>query len=320
MKLEYYLKCLWWHWLVGLPFGNRLYIFVKTLLGQYPKNENVSEERFITAKQYRDIYEQYGPRSIVDSICFEFGAGYELFITMCLSSFGFKRIYTYDKVNWALPVAMNFAARHVKERVGFPAGPCPVFDKRNYRQLLSQFYFIDFNAPADASKTRLPDGSVDYVFANAVLEHIPKDILIDILKECGRIVATDGILAFEIDYRDHCRSRNISPYYFLRFSESEWERMYPPDGHNRMRHVDFRNLFLESGYEIVVDRPFTPFDPDFSLQNHSKEELLTQIQETPLSEEFSNYSREELAVLAGFWVLRLRQENSSKTTSPAPPE
>lgn len=316
MTFEYYLKCHWWHWLIGLPMGNRFYIFVKTLLGQYPKIENVSEARFVTAEKYRDVYKQYGPRDIEESVCFEFGAGYELFITMCLSSFGFEKIHTYDRVNWALPAAMNFAAKHVRNRTGYPDPACPTFDKRNYRELLSRFYSIEFNAPADASRTGLADGSVDYIFANAVLEHIPRNILIDILKECRRIIGPDGILAFEIDYRDHCRNKNISPYHFLRFSEKKWSRMYPPDGHNRMRHVDFRNLFLESGYDIVVDQPFTPFDPNFSFQNHSREELLTQIGEAPVSGEFSKYSREELAVLAGFWVLRVPRENDSETVLP----
>jgi SAM-dependent methyltransferase len=151
----------------------------------------------------------------------------------------------------------------------------------------------------------LPDASVDYIFSNAVLEHIPKDIIKEILKECIRILTPNGILAFTIDYRDHCRDKNkISPYYFLQFSNQDWKTMYPPDGHNRLRHIDFKHLFEETGFEIIQEDSRTPFDSSFSYQGHSREKLIEQLKSTSLAPEFQKYTFEELAILSGFWVLR----------------
>jgi SAM-dependent methyltransferase len=276
-------------------------------LGRYPNIESVSDERFKEVERYRDTYTRFGNKPIHEAICFEFGAGYDLFMTMCLASFGFKKIYSVDRVNWALPIALNFAAEHTKKRTDYPyilSAP-PQFNTKNYKQLLLEHYHIDFRAPSDARNTGLPDNSIDYVFSNAVLEHIPENIIKEILKECMRLLVPNGILAFTIDYRDHCRDKNkISPYYFYCFSEHKWSKMYPPDGHNRLRHIDFRHLFEEIGFEIIQEDLQTPFESSFSFQGHSREKLIEQLKSTPLALEFQKYTLEELAVLSGFWVLR----------------
>jgi SAM-dependent methyltransferase len=280
------------------------------LLGQYPKIGSVSDDRFKEAERYRDTYTTFGNKPINDAICFEFGAGYDLFMTMCLASFGFQKIYSVDRVNWALPMALNFSAEHTKKRTGYPPflPPPPPFDTKNYKRILLEYYHIDFHAPADARNTGLPDASVDYVFSNAVLEHIPENIIKEILKECMRLLVPDGILAFTIDYRDHCRDKNkISPYYFFRFSNQDWKTMYPPDGHNRLRHKDFRTLFGDVGFEILKEEAVSPFDHEFSYQGHSRDKLIEQLKSTPLAPEFQKYTLEELAVLSGFWVLRKKR-------------
>ena len=81
--------------------------------------------------------------------------------------------------------------------------------------------------------------------------------------------------------------------------------MYPPEGHNRMRHVDFRKLFEGLGFEVLQDVPRTPFDLlDDKQPSESSEQLLKELEATPISPDFARYTIEELAVLDGFWVLR----------------
>jgi len=311
MNWKYYLKCRWWHWLVNLPFGDRLYINIKRLLRKYPHRWSVSDARFCEAERYRDTFASYGRKPISDAVVLEFGAGYDLFITMCLASFGFKRIYSVDRVNWAMADALNFAAENVKKRTAFPEPFSGKFDRSNFRHNLSTFYNIEFLAPTDARNVDIPDASVDYVFANAVLEHIPRDVLIAILKECRRLLPPEGILAFTIDYRDHCRDgKSISPYYFLRFTEKEWKRMYPPDGHNRMRHVDFGELFEELGFDVLHEQAETPFGKgEWTME--SPEQLIRELKTMQIAEDFAGYPLEDLAVLGGFWVLR--NNNTVKT-------
>ncbi|MDR2438626.1 MAG: class I SAM-dependent methyltransferase [Planctomycetaceae bacterium] len=309
MNVKYYLKCRWWNWLVGLPFGDRLYLMVKRLLGQYPIAFNVSDIRFRCAERFRDTYMLYGSKPIQDTCVFEFGTGYELFITMCMASFSFKNIYAVDCINWTLPSSLNFSAEHTRKRTSYPHILPPYFNTKNYKQILSDYYHIDFHAPSDARKTELPDASIDYIYTNDVLEHIPKEEIKDILIECRRILLPGGIMAFGIDYEDHCRDKNISPYYFLQFSLDKWNKMYPPGGHNRMRHIDYKYLFEDVGFEILEEKAISPFNPDIPDQYHnpplqSSSELIEILKSMPIAKEFSDYPIEELAKLTGYWVLR----------------
>jgi SAM-dependent methyltransferase len=175
--------------------------------------------------------------------------------------------------------------------------------------ILSDYYHIDFHAPSDARKTELPDASIDYIYTNDVLEHIPKEEIKDILIECRRILLPGGIMAFGIDYEDHCRDKNIPPYYFLQFPLDTWNKMYPPGGHNRMRHIDYKYLFEETGFEILEEKAISPFIPDIPDLYHSpppqlSTELIEILKSMPIAKEFSNYPIEELAKLTGYWVLK----------------
>ncbi|MDR1486030.1 MAG: class I SAM-dependent methyltransferase [Planctomycetaceae bacterium] len=311
MNFKYYVKCRWWNWLVGLPFGDRLYLAGKKLLGQYPIAFNVSDIRFHCAERFRDTYIAYISKPIQDASVFEFGSGYELFITMCMASFGFKNIHAVDRINWTLPSSLNFAAEHVKKRTDYPSilSSPPRFNRKNYKQTLLDYYHIDFHAPSDARKTLLSENSIDYIYTNDVLEHIPQEDIKSILIECQRILLPGGIIAFAIDYKDHCRDEIISPYYFLQFSLAEWNKIYPPGGHNRMRHIDYKYLFEDAGFEILEEKAISPFTPDILDPYHdpplqSSTKLIEILKSMPIAKEFSNYPIEELAKLTGYWILR----------------
>jgi hypothetical protein len=115
-------------------------------LGQYPKIGSVSDERFKEVERYRDTYVTFGNKPINESVCFEFGAGYDLFMTMCLASFGFKKIISVDRVNWALPIALNFAAKHTKKRTGFPykLPPTPILTQKIINRLYQNIITLIF--------------------------------------------------------------------------------------------------------------------------------------------------------------------------------
>jgi hypothetical protein len=146
MNFKYYLKCKWWHWLVSLPLGAKIYLYTKILLGKYPNIGSVSDERFKEVERYRDTFLLFGNKPINESVCFEFGAGYDLFMTMCLASFGFKKIISVDRVNWALPIALNFAAEHTKKRIGFPykLPPPPILTQKIINRLYQNIITLIF--------------------------------------------------------------------------------------------------------------------------------------------------------------------------------
>lgn len=114
---------------------------------------------------------------------------------------------------------------------------------------------IEYTAPGDAAKSGLRENSIDYHISNAVYEHIPLNIIYNILMEGNRIITGDGLFINSIDYADHFAQmdKNISAVNFLQYNDKEWERyagnryMYM----NRARHDEFIKLFESAGHEFL---------------------------------------------------------------------
>ena len=65
----------------------------------------------------------------------------------------------------------------------------------------------------------IPDASVDFLFSNAVLEHIRLKEFLPLVMEIKRVLKPDGIGSHQIDFRDHLQYALNN----LRFSERFWE-------------------------------------------------------------------------------------------------
>jgi hypothetical protein len=86
---------------------------------------------------------------------------------------------------------------------------------------------IVYLVPMDAANTQLPENIVDWHFSVTTLEHIPEAVLRDILAEAKRILKPTGIAIHFVDLSDHFshKDRSISSINFLKFSDSEWNRL-----------------------------------------------------------------------------------------------
>lgn len=155
---------------------------------------------------------------------------------------------------------------------------------------------IVYIAPGDAANTNLPKHHIDFHTSYTVFEHIPPDVLVDILKEGNRIIKNNGLFVHRIDYSDHFSSsdKNISAINFLQFSDDDWAKtagnkyMYM----NRLRHDDFLALFESVGQTIVYTEPI--------IDQRSKELLKTT--NLNLNDRFSSKSEEVLAICRS-WIL-----------------
>jgi SAM-dependent methyltransferase len=155
---------------------------------------------------------------------------------------------------------------------------------------------INYIAPGDAARTGLDTASVDYHTSNTTLEHIPPEMLPDILKEGDRLLRPDGLFIHRIDYSDHFShsDRRISPINFLRYSEKQWNGyannryMYM----NRLRHDDLLEIFGKGG------RPVLSSEPDVD------EAVLEALRsgEFQVHERFAAKSPETLAT-TGAWII-----------------
>ncbi len=163
---------------------------------------------------------------------------------------------------------------------------------------------IQYIAPGDAAKTPLSPGSIDFHTSYQVFEHIPREILGQILAEGNRIIRDQGLFVHHIDYSDHFShsDSSISAINFLQYSDPQWEKyagnryMYM----NRMRHDDYLDLFHQSGHQICGDHP----DTDPSLLD------LLQSGRLKLDEQFASKTAEVLSI-TGSWILSRKQARAA---------
>lgn len=70
-----------------------------------------------------------------------------------------------------------------------------------------------------ASLSTLAAESVDLIFSNAVLEHVPRDEMQDLFRASGRVLQPNGIASHGVDLHDHLGGR----LNHWRFSPTVWE-------------------------------------------------------------------------------------------------
>ena len=172
-----------------------------------------------------------------------------------------------------------------------------IFTKHNSGNTFEKNFNIYYLAPFDARNTKINENSIDYCITNAVLEHVPEDIIYELLKETFRVMKKGGIMSNVIDYRDHFAyfDSKINFYNYLQFSKQKWGTMNPDVMHqNRMRHKDYIKIVHDVGFEIVKEVLAYPDDVLFS-----------KLKEMYISEEyFNSYTLDELKILGSQLVLR----------------
>jgi len=137
------------------------------------------------------------------------------------------------------------------------------------------------------SLEQMESASVDLIFSHAVLEHVRKRDFLETMRQCRRILKSDGVCSHQVDLRDHLGGALNN----LRFSKKIWEsEIFARSGFytNRISFGHMADLFREAGFEVEIrDVRRWPTLP------------------TPrrrLASEFRNLPEEELRV-SGFEVL-----------------
>lgn len=121
-----------------------------------------------------------------------------------------------------------------------------------------QPFGIQYHAPGDASRSGLPDGSLDLYFSVAVLEHVSVSALKAMLREAYRTLREGGLTYHVIGMFDHYADVDprITRVNFLKFSDFTWRLIGQNkiSYHNRLRESEFVSLFQEAGFEVVERR------------------------------------------------------------------
>ncbi len=96
----------------------------------------------------------------------------------------------------------------------------------------------------------LESGTIDFVYSNAVLEHVSD--FSAVASELSRITKENGFGAHQIDWRDH---RDFSrPLEHLTMGEAEFLKAAEAvsfEFGNRLRSIEFSAVFENSGFELI---------------------------------------------------------------------
>lgn len=168
--------------------------------------------------------------------------------------------WAYGARSGALVDAGDFAVRDV-QAYG------PLLDKltehpraRDVRALRSHASFDALLAAIDAEVRTdglqglksLPTDSVDLVFSQAVLEHVPLADFAATAHELHRVQRATGVASHRIDFKDHLQGSINS----LRFSQSLWEKPWfaKRSGFytNRLRFSAVKGAFEREGFSVAV--------------------------------------------------------------------
>jgi len=241
----------------------------------------------------------------------EVGTGWYPTFPFCLSLLGAARVETFDLNRHLKPELVKaFVDRlasqitGLAERCGPGASVATVRTRFNaLARLVAAGSSLDeatdgcvrYHAPADAARTELAPGTVDVVFSNSVLEHVPGPAIEAMFAEAARILPPGGVMFHSVNCGDHYAytDRAINQLHYLQFSDAEWQRwnnafLYQ----NRLRAQDFTAMARAAGFTIEVDT------------SRPHPERLRQLDAIEVDPGFARYPREQLAITSIDFVAR----------------
>ncbi len=258
----------------ALPAGEKLnYHFQRRVTKGLPRSRRQILERFAIALANFQYARSHGQLGGAPTTAYEFGAGWELAVPLSLYMLGVERQVLVDLRPLLDLEMLNDALAKLRElaRLMDPQGSLglrplprrPLAGRADLERRLG----ISYLAPRDARDTGLAAGSFDLISSTQVLEHIPQEDLVAILRECRRLLNPRGVLALEVDMQDHYSyfDRAISPYNYLRFSPGAW-RLLNSGLHyqNRLRLPDYLQAVAQAGLVVVRQTVTWPSDQDLA--------------------------------------------------------
>jgi hypothetical protein len=239
----------------------------------------------------------------------EIGTGWFPALPVCFSLGGAESIATFDAVR-LLDESMSFrlldaieanTAQIAEVLDKSPADLCATLAELRQCESLNDLLGrsrIRYTALADAQATGLVSDSIDLVFSNSVLEHVPREAIGGLMRESFRVLRAGGLAMHNIGCNDHYAffDRSISFVNFLQYGEREWRLWNNTIQYqNRMRAPEFVELAMQAGFEIV------------RTATHVRPGTLQALDRMRIAPEFSRFSREEVAATTLDFVCRKPQ-------------
>lgn len=179
--------------------------------------------------------------------CLELGPGDSLLTALIAKAHGAACIWLVDAGNFASTEMDGFyrlAALLKAEGLEIPA-ITPYMTVPDVLDLCGARYFTN----GLESLKRLPDAGADFIFSNAVLEHVRAGEFAETMQQLRRIMKPGGVQSHAVDLKDHLEASLNN----LRFSPRLWESsLFARSGFytNRLRHSEMLAALGRCGYSV----------------------------------------------------------------------
>jgi predicted O-methyltransferase YrrM len=283
-----------------VPGGERIHYMLQRYAGGM---RDFGRECDIKVDDWREMMAQLrtAKLTVAGATIVEFGTGWYPTLPMCLYLAGASRVYTFDQQrrmkNELVPALVDRLSAHValiareaqcledEVKADQVALAASIAGGASVGQATTGI--VDYRAPADVAQTGLLAGSIDLVFSNSVLEHMPKPLVEGCFAEAMRLLRPGGVMFHAVNCGDHYAyaDRSIDQLHYLQFSEDDWTMwnnafLYQ----NRLRAVDFLGMARRAGFTIESDT------------GRATPERLAQLDAITVDPCFAHYTREQLAI------------------------
>lgn len=292
--------------LSAVPGGSRLNSAMQLRMGglrQFDRNVDtkVIGDWLVLASHMKELGIPIEGRVFV-----EVGTGWYPTLPVCFHLVGAARCHTMDLhrlMNWDLTRRMLVRLEQHLPAIATHLG----LDEQNLRDRLArlrqaqtqeellQAAGIDYRAPGDATRTGLRDSTVDVVFSNSVLEHVPGPVIGALMHETRRVLRPGGIALHSVNCGDHYAyfDKRVTQINYLRHGAASWWLWNNGlQYQNRLRANDFLALARDAGLAVILER------------QKPRPELMAMIDEFPVAREFRHYSRDQLCTTSIDFVAR----------------
>ena len=236
-------------------------IAAKLLLSRIPlpyslwKRLSLFEQGAMERPQYaynvfRRHFDRAGAHFAIENfVALELGPGDTLYSALIARAFNATRTHLVDEGDFA---TRNLDRYEAMDRYLSQQGrPIAVTRPLSSLDRLLAECGASYHTGGLASLRAIPDDSVDFIWSQAVLEHVRKADFLETMREMHRVLGTQGVCSHRIDLTDHLGGSLNN----LRFSDRTWESaFFSSSGFytNRIRYSEMLRLFDEAGFDVQL--------------------------------------------------------------------
>jgi SAM-dependent methyltransferase len=198
---------------------------------------------------FRKHYEAAGFASRSDFTVLELGPGDSLLTALFSRALGATHTWLVDVAPLAAQdISLFVEAEQMLSGLNLPVpGGATTPSAGAALEQLSASYLTE----GLASLRTIPNGAVDLIFSQAVLEHVRLSDFTTIAKEMRRILKPDGMASHVIDFRDHLQNGLNN----LRFSQRIWESEFMARSGfytNRLTWPQMEKQFRDASFSVEL--------------------------------------------------------------------